>query len=214
MCHVSQCWPFPSPLNHTGLFPHPSSHPHCSAAFKGRAWHWNQHVSFSLLWWEQQKQPWSLPACACHTVPPHHQSHPARRWRARVTLQTSPVLWALMGRLAEPEKSCDHRAEPSLSYLPRQLFKKPSSYEFSANIYPFCIVGKSGASMCWSPLQLQSHLLGDMQATWCLQVRFSVFNPERSALPPGPQHRLWRGSTRGWIFQHKVRKMQGIPNIA
>lgn len=163
MCHVSQCWPFPSPLNHTGLFPHPSSHPHCSAALKGRAWHWNQHVSFSLLWWEQQKQPWSLPACACHTVPPHHQSHPAWRRRACVTLQTSAVLWALMGRLAEPEKSCDHRTEPSLSYLPRQLFKKPSSYEFSANIHPFCIVGKSGASMCWSPLQL-SHLLEDMQA--------------------------------------------------
>lgn len=148
MCHVSQCWPLPSPLNHTGIFLLPSRHPHCWAALKGMAWHQNQLISFPLFWWEQQKQSWSLPVCACHAVPPYHQSHPAWRRRAHVTLQASAVLWALMGRLAD---CCDCRTEPSLSYLPLQLFKKPSRYEFSANLY-LSIILHCRQKWCWHVL--------------------------------------------------------------
>lgn len=53
----------------------------------------------------------------------------------------------------------------------------------------FCVVGKNGADMCWclwvfSPVRVTPP--GRYLCTWCLQVSFSVFNPDRSTYLQGP----------------------------
>lgn len=102
----------------------------------------------------------------------------------------------------KPEESCDPGQSQACfiyhctSSVNQVIMNSHQTYSLAS----FCIAGKSGASMCWcswASSLVRGTPPGRHSGTWCLQVRFSAFNPEGSALPPGPQHRLWRGSAGG-----------------
>lgn len=199
MRHVSQCWPFMSLPNHTGLVLLLSCRPHCSTPLKGRAWHQNPPCFLSPFSFvrSRRESPVRLPICACHAVCPCHRAI-LREGEGHVSpcrhLLCFGLSWQEQLRLEEP---CDCRINTKSVLFATVIFwettfpsilSKPIPY-LNFALWAEAVLAWAGA--CGSPLQLVTHLLGDIQASGPSRLDSVPLIQREAAMEP---QQVWKGS--------------------